>query len=128
MNVRTDELVHQLYFDTITTAAAAKGLINTSVYSRQQVRESLRQYYHAQKFDSWSMYCPTDQQLELLLDQSLRFERELIWPSVPQELMYYMEAEHRGAFEARTRDGSFCQLDITASLDAFRDFFRTYSK
>jgi hypothetical protein len=128
MNVRTEEQVHQLYFDTITTAAAAKGWIHKSKYSRPQVRDALKEYYHSQHYDQWSLYCPTEQQLQLLYDQSFRMEQELIWPTVDPELRYHLEEEHRSAFEGRVRDGAFCQLDLKASLETFRDFFRKYSK
>lgn len=128
MNVRTENLVHQLYFDTITTAAAAKGMINTSRYNRQQVREALRVYHHSKQFDSWPMYCPTEKQLELLFEQSLRLEREYIWPDLKQETRERLEAEHRESFEGKVREGAFCELDIDVSLETFRDFFRTYAK
>ncbi|GAX19573.1 hypothetical protein FisN_19Hh151 [Fistulifera solaris] len=129
MNMRTEEQVHQLYFDTITTAAAAKGWIHKSKYSRPQIREALKEYYHARPLKQWSLYCPTEQQLQLLYDQSWRMEQELIiGPTVDPEFRYHLEEEHRSSFEGRVREGAFCQLDLKASLETFRDFFRKYSK
>lgn len=128
MNVRTDSLVHQLYFDTITTAAASKGLINTTRYKRHEVREALRRHYHAKGLNSWPMYCPTKRQLEQLLEQSLRLEREYIWPDLTQESRDQFKIEHREAFERKVQEGAFCELDIKVSLENFRDFFKKYSK
>ena len=115
-NARTTEVSRMIQFDTLSTAAAAKGLINTSKYSRVQVRAAL------ESTDlRMHMFCPDRKQLKEFLEISIQLERTFVGAGTEQE--------HREGFRKRVEDGLFCQIDTQRTMldPSVNDFFAQFS-
>jgi len=128
----------QAYDRLVTTASQHYGWIDTARYARHDVAVAA-QRYHEQRDPGTTVAhlartCPSRDQLQILLDASLRMEARILFPEPPQGVMEQQrrqkqEQEHRDAFWEAAALHKFCSVDPQAELqkEHWRDFFAAYA-
>jgi len=111
------------FYDAIATAAAARGLLNTTLSTRRQATAVIKQHHEthlgltAMDFD---LICPSATELEALLHYSLQLEAEILSDS-----FVAMEEEHVAGFQRMVAAKAYCWVDTNAVLKRteWKEFF-----
>ena len=113
-------------FDKLIVGAADLGLVDINRFGRRDFREDLVNFTHSlglSPFD-FELDCPSQEQLEDLLNVSLVFERSVLGEKEAAE----MESETRAAFWQKAAEHLFCSVDAnsTISKQPWKQFFDMY--
>lgn len=116
-NGAADDLTAKCHYDRIVMTAAEKGLVQDfNDTSRGEFRQRFMAY-HKQlglSADDFPLVCPSNDELEELLDLSLAFEKKLL-PDFYSRAGE--EAKHRAAFWKKVKAKDFCHVNVDRVLD-----------
>lgn len=122
MNTQKAVVDHRFY-DAIAFAAVEKGMVNTSLFSRDEVRKGVEQ--HQEKIlglsaKDFAMACPKEAELKELLDFSLSVETNILPGSNATTL-----AEHKSGFREKIVEKEFCWVDTSTilAMEEWQTFF-----
>lgn len=115
-----------VWYDHLAIEAADAGLINTTKSFRRDVRKAMAKYQEKTLKRApvdFPLLCPTQEQLEVLLNASLLWEKELM-----SEM--HSEEEHITSFWKRVDAKKYCFIDAQATLqmEEWKTFFRALSR
>lgn len=124
------ETLPSLYYDAIAVAAAEKGLVNMTAWTRPFVRAAIQSHHEDMlKLTPQDLVldCPDISQLEALLGMSLQME-ETYMPEFSQ--CPHHRVEHMDGFEAYVAQGVYCWVDTDVVLgqEAWKVFLSRYGK
>jgi len=113
------------YYDAIAIAAAQRGLVNTSAWSRTTVREAVKHHQEStmgQSRHDLPMQCPSAAELDALLSYSLQQEQQLV-----PKLYATHRDEHVAGFQHKVETQAFCWVDVPAvlNMEEWIRFFET---
>jgi hypothetical protein len=111
-------------YDILATAAAGRGLVDRSVWTRHAVALAAREYHErVLNGTPFILSCPMEHDLELYLNASLSAEQELL-PDFYQSDAG--EQQHRADFAAAVARKKYCWINAKQVLEqtVWRNFFR----
>ena len=116
------------YYDAVATAAAGRGLVDVGSVERRFVACDIQKYQHdvlKQDFMDFAIKCPTQDELDRFLDESLRLEAQLM----PHHNSPGAVSAHKEEFQKRAASKAFCWVDADRVLDSpsWKTYFSRHS-
>ena len=127
--MNTQNTVPSLYYDAMATAAADKGLVNLTAWTRPDVRQAIQDRQEVElglRPEDLELDCPNKKKLNGLLNASLALEARYM-PEFAQR-PHQLE-EHRLGFGQYVEQKVFCWVDTEAMLSKpdWNEFFKQFS-
>ena len=127
--LNTREKVSHVHYDMLATQAVELGRVDPNRHSRVEVRKALHRFAETELGMSpmeLDLACPTQEELDELLDLSLALERECLGVAWARQT----EADTRKAFQEDVGKKVFCWVDANSTLskEPWMSFLNRFSK